>query len=367
MKLLRSRPRVITVAAACLLALAATTVFLRAEADAAATERAVVFRTRTMGAWASLTLVTADSAAVADLARASLLSLHHTDSLMTNWTATSEVARINGTAGAGATVVEPEVAAVLALAGDVTAASGGAFDITVEPLVRLWGFIGGTPRVPEAAALAAARGLVGWNRVSFEPASGRFGLPDAGMRIDLGGIAKGYGVDRVAALLHRAGVTDALVDLTGNMAAIGTAPGRAPGQEGWVIGIRDPRDRGPYLATIRLRDRCISTSGDYVQFVSEGGRRFGHILDPRTGWPAHGLSSATVVAMQAATADAWSTALFVLGPVEARRVAAARDDIDAALLEPVPGGRDTLWVESSLLPLVTVAPAFADSLILRSF
>jgi thiamine biosynthesis lipoprotein len=147
--------------------------FLRAEADAAATERAVVFRTRTMGAWASLTLVTADSAAVADLARASLLSLHHTDSLMTNWTATSEVARINSTAGAGATVVEPEVAAVLALAGDVTAASGGAFDITVEPLVRLWGFIGGTPRVPEAATLAAARGLVGWNRVSFDVRGGR--------------------------------------------------------------------------------------------------------------------------------------------------------------------------------------------------
>ncbi|MBK7670513.1 MAG: FAD:protein FMN transferase [bacterium] len=162
---------------------------------------------------------------------------------MTNWTTTSEVARINSTAGAGATVVEPEVAAVLALAGDVTAASGGAFDITVEPLVRLWGFIGGKPQVPEAAALAAARGLVGWNRVSFESASGRLGLPDPGMRIDLGGIAKGYGVDRVAALLHRAGVTDALVDLTGNMAAIGTAPGRAPGPGG--LGHRHPRSARP--------------------------------------------------------------------------------------------------------------------------
>lgn len=330
-------------------------------APAPAAPRNVVFRTRTMGSWATLTLVTADSTAVAQLARSALLSLHHTDSLMTNWTATSEVARINGTAGAAATVVEPEVASVITLAADVTAASGGAFDLTVEPLVRLWGFLGGKPRVPAADELERTRGLVGWGRVAWDPATAQLRLPEAGMRIDLGGIAKGHGVDRVAALLRSAGVTDALVDLTGNMAAIGSAPGHA----GWVVGIRDPRDRGPYLATLRLHDRCVSTSGDYVQFVSDGGRRYGHILDPRTGWPARGLSSVTVVAGSAAVADAWSTALFVLGPAEARRAADARDDIAAVLLQP--GDRDTLWVESGLLPLVTVAPAFADSLVLRPF
>ena len=357
------RPRLLVVAAACLMALAAAAVPLRAEVRAGGEPRNVVFRTRTMGSWASLTLVTADSAAVAPLAREALLSFHHTDSLMTNWTTTSEVARINGTAGGPATPVEAEVASVLALAGEVTAASGGAFDITVEPLVRLWGFLGGTPRVPGAGELERTRGLVGWKRVQWDPAAAQLRLPDAGMRIDLGGIAKGHGVDRVAALLRAAGVADALVDLTGNMAALGNAPGHA----GWVVGIRDPRDRGPYLATLRLHDRCVSTSGDYVQFVSEGGKRYGHILDPRTGWPAHGLSSVTVVAGRAAVADAWSTALFVLGPAEARRVAAARDDIAAVLLQPAPGARDTLWVEAPLLPLLSVAPAFSDSLVLRSF
>lgn len=362
---LRTRPRMMTATAACLLALAVAAFFVRAEAAEAAapTARGVVFRTRTMGAWASLTLVTADSAAVAPLARASLLSLHHTDSLMTNWTATSEVARINASAGAGPLTVEPEVAEVLARADEVTAASDGAFDITVEPLVRMWGFLGGKPRVPSAAELDAARRLVGWARVDWDPARSRLALPEPGMRIDLGGIAKGWGVDRVAAGLREAGVTDALVDLTGNMAALGDAPGHA----GWVVGIRDPRDRGPYLATVRLHDCCISTSGDYVQFVSEGGRRFGHILDPRTGWPAHGLSSATVVAASAATADAWSTALFVLGPAAARGVASARDDIAAVLLQPATAGRDTLWIEAALLPLVTIAPAFADSLVVRAF
>ena len=345
-----------------LIVLTATVIGAQADTSTNAS-RAVAFRTRTMGAWATLTLVTPDSAAVADLALGALFSLHHTDSLMTNWTATSEVARINRTAGLGGTVVDPEVAAVLRLADEVTAASGGAFDLTVEPLVRLWGFLGGKPQVPDPLALADAHRLVGWPRVFFDRGSGRLTLPEQGMSLDLGGIAKGYGVDVVAARLRRAGVTDALVDLTGNMAALGDAPGH----EGWVIGIRDPRDRGPYLATIRLQDRCVSTSGDYVQFVSEGGRRFGHILDPRTGWPAHGLSSATVVSERAAAADAWSTALFVLGSVEARRVAAARTDIAAVLLAPAPAGRDTLWVEAELLPLLAVAPGFADSLLVLSF
>lgn len=349
-------------AGALALSLAATVICAPVDPSADAA-RAVAFRTRTMGAWATLTLVTPDSAAVADLALGALFSLHRTDSLMTNWTATSEVARINRTAGLGGTVVDPEVAAVLALADEVTTGSNGAFDVTVEPLVRLWGFLGGSPHVPDAQALADAHRLVGWSRASFDRADGRLTLPEHGMSVDLGGIAKGYGVDVVASVLRRAGVTDALVDLTGNMAALGNAPGR----DGWVIGIRDPQDRGPYLATIRLQERCISTSGDYVQFVSEGGRRFGHILDPRTGWPAHGLSSATVVSDRAAAADAWSTALFVLGSAEARRVAAARADIAAVLLAPAPAGRDTLWVEAELLPLLTVAPGFADSLLVLSF
>lgn len=361
----KPRPRP-TAAAAGLLMLAialVATLSSPAAPDPAAAPRPVTFRTRTMGAWASLTLVTPDSAAVADLARGALLSFHRTDSLMTNWTTTSEVARLNRGAGAGAQVVEPDVAAVLELAGQVHDASGGAFDLTVEPLVRLWGFLGGTPHVPPAPALAEALARVGWDRVVFSAADRRLELPDAGTRLDLGGIAKGYGVDLVATRLRAAGVADALVDLTGNMAALGSRPGH----DGWVVGIRDPRDRVPWLATIRLRDQCVSTSGDYVQFVADNGLRYGHILDPRTGWPAHGLSSATVVSARAAAADAWSTALFVLGPVAGRRVAAARDDIAAVLVAPAPDRRDTLWVESSLLPVVTVAPAFADSLIVLSY
>ena len=127
----------------------------------AAEPRAVTFKTRTMGTEASLVLVTPDSAAVADLAYRALLSLHHTDSLMTNWTETSETARINRLAGTTTVQIDPEVNRVLAVAGEVGRESGGAFDITVEPLVRLWGFLGGEPAVPTEEAIATALAPVG--------------------------------------------------------------------------------------------------------------------------------------------------------------------------------------------------------------
>ncbi len=329
----------------------------------AASPRVVDFRTRTMGTWATLSLVTADSAAVADLAYAALRSLHHTDSLMTNWTATSEVARLNRVAGAGPTPVHPQVMQVLATARSVAEASGGAFDVTIEPLVRLWGFIGGAPRVPPAAAIEAARADVGWQLVRLDPATGQVAYARPGVGIDLGGIAKGWGVDQVAALLAAAGTADALIDLSGNMIARGAAPGR----QGWLVGIRDPEDRVPYLATVLLRDEAVATSGAYAQFVSEGGRRYGHILDPRTGWPAEGLLSATVVAASGTAADAWATALFVLGPDEARRLAADRDDLAAVLLAPAEDGRAVLWVERDLADRVTLAPGSSDRVVIRLY
>ncbi len=340
-----------------LLAAVALAVVLGAAAHAAAgpDARAVPYRTRTMGTWATLTLVTPDSAASADLAYTALMSLHRTDSLMTNWTTTSEVARVNRVAGQAPTVADPEVFAVLARAREVSIASGGAFDVTVEPLVRLWGFLQGTPHVPEAAAIDAARADVDWRLVRLDPTSGMVGFVRPGVRIDFGGIAKGYGVDQVAAILDSAQVTDALIDLSGNMVARGSSPGH----DGWVVGIRDPEDRQPYLATVTLHDEAIATSGAYQQFVDAGGKRYGHILDPRTGWPASGLLSATVVSRAGIDADAFATACFVLGLEKAKELAAKRDDIAVVLAAPGPDGRTVLWVERPLADRVAVSPAAA--------
>lgn len=307
-----------------------------------------------MGTWATLTLVTDDSSSVADLAYKALEKFHRADSLMSNWTETSEVARINRlTAGREATV-HPEVARVLGVALEVYEQSGGAFDITVEPLVRLWGFLEGTPRVPAQGEIDAALERVGADKLRFDPETRVFRFTRDGVRVDLGGIAKGYAVDRVVELLRSAGIENALVDLSGNMVGLGSAPTH----EGWYVGIRDPSGEHPYHSRIHLYNEGVATSGDYEQFVDAGGKRYGHILDPRTGWSARGSSSVTVVNSSAMVADAWATALFVLGPEEARRVAKAREDLEVILIEP--GGKeeeagagdsrggDILWIEEQL-------------------
>ena len=330
---------------------------------AASRARPVVFRTQTMGTWATLTIVTADSAAVADLAYRSLLTLHHVDSLMSNWTQTSEVARINRMAAKEVVMVHPEVAAVLALAGHVTRDSDGAMDITVEPLVRLWGFLGGPRRVPTQSEITQALASVGPDkmRFNFERTTIRFIGPNT--QIDLGGIAKGYGVDLVAEGLRRAGTSDALVDLSGNMVALGNAVGK----DGWSVGIRDPSGRLPYLGTVLLQRQAISTSGNYEQFVDVDGKRYGHIIDPRTGWPAQGLASVTVVSASAALCDAWDTGLFVLGSEKARAVAKAHDEFAVVIVEPAPSGGYVVWVEESLRSRFKAEPGTTGTISLRYF
>jgi len=314
--------------------------------------RVVVYPTRTMGTYANIALVTADSAASAPVARIAQSAFYRVDSLMSNWTTTSEVARLNREAVRG-TTVHPEVAAVIDSSLHLWRESDHAFDITVEPLVRLWGFIGGHRRVPADSEVAAAFRHVGAQRVHFDRSTRQLRFETDSMKIDLGGIAKGYAVDVAAESLKSHGVTNALVDLTGNMVAIGHPPG-APA---WRIGIRDPHDRIRFFARIPLSDGdAISTSGQYEQFVPANGKKFGHILDPRTGRPVEGLLSVTVVSRSALTCDSWDTPLFVLGPEAARRKAKALTTIGAVLVQPGTAGVDTVWVEESLRDRFALEP-----------
>jgi thiamine biosynthesis lipoprotein len=312
------------------------------QSDAAT--RTVVYSARTMGTYANVMVVTADSAAMAPAAQVAQRSLARVDSLMSNWTTVSEVARINRVAGREKTPVHPEVASVLDASLRLWRQSDGAFDITVEPLIRLWGFLGGPKRVPADSEIAAVMPRVGAGRVRFDRASATVRFDRDDMRIDLGGIAKGYGVEVAAESLRAHGVTDAMVDLSGNMHALG----RAPGAEGWRVGIRDPRDRMRYFARLTLRDESISTSGQYQQFIAADGKTYGHIMDPRTGHPVQGLISVTVVAASALETDAWDTPLFVLGLKDAKRKAKAHPEFAAVLVVPGAKGLDTVWVEESL-------------------
>lgn len=356
-------------AAACALLLALTLVAARSPGgiDAAAQGgpalRNVSWTERTMGTYGRVTLVTDDSAAAWGVAAIALAELRRVDSLMSNWTTTSEVARLNREAGTKETRVHPEVGRVLQAALVLWKESGGAYDITVEPLVRAWGFLGGPRRVPSEAEIQAALAHVGAQRVHYAPETRMLRFDDPLTRIDLGGIAKGYAVDVAARSLVARGVRNALVDLSGNMFAMGSPPGAS----GWRIGIRDPRDRIPFLARLTLHGEGISTSGQYEQFVAVNGRTYGHIMDPRTGWPVQGLNAVTVVSPSAMECDGWDTPLFVLGLDEARRRAKALGDLSAILIQPGTGSVDTMWVEETLRDRLILEPAARPFIQVRYF
>lgn len=344
-----------------LLIIGALAIAALAHADLA--PRSVSYAHRVMGTYAQVVLVTADSSGAAPLAARAHAALSRVDSLMSNWTTTSEVARINREAGRGTVTVEPEVATVIAQSLRTWKDSEGAMDITVEPLVRAWGFLGGPRRVPTDDEVARAFRHVGSQRLRFDAARRTLSFDDDSVKIDLGSIAKGYGVDVAADSLRAAGVRDALVDLSGNMMAMGAPAGATS----WRIGIRDPRDRIGYLGIVHLTNRAISTSGKYEQFVVANGKTYGHILDPRTGRPSEGLIAVTVVAPTAMLADAWDTPLFVLGPDAAMRVARAHPEFAAILVKPGAANVDTMLVESSLEPLLTIEPAARPLLVVRTY
>lgn len=216
----------------------------------------------------------------------------------------SDVDRINHAAGEPVTVSQ-ETADLLRLALEVAALTDGALDITVAPLVELWGF-GEDPAVPDRAAVEQALGRVGYERV--ELADNTVRLP-AGMGVDLGAVAKGYIADRLREYLLANGCHSAVIDLGGNILTVGDKRGKP-----FTIGIADPQETGQMLCTIPVQDGAAVTSGSYQRYFEQDGKRYHHILDPHTGFPAEsGLLSVTVLCGEAARADALSTACFVLG------------------------------------------------------
>lgn len=235
---------------------------------------------------------------------------------MSNWESGSDISRFNR-APAGTWHAFPDAAyAVLACALEVAAGSGGAYDPTVGPLVELWGFgpHGRPGTVPSDADVAQARARVGWQRLQLHPPARQVRQP-GNCRLDLSAIAKGYGVDAVAACLQRAGVAAALVDVGGELRGFGRKPGGAP----WQVLVEAPGDDDPGSdappCVLALQDAAVATSGDHWHhFVDADGRRHSHTLDPRSGRPVPGAAAAvTVIAATAMEADAWATALTVLG------------------------------------------------------
>lgn len=226
----------------------------------------------------------------------------------------SDVARVSAAAGMEPVAVAPETLELAQIALQVAKASGGAFDPTIGPLSAAWGF-GEGGRVPDAAELEAARALVDWRGLHVDPAAGTLFLARPGMRLDFGAVAKGYAARLVRDELERAGARAALVQLGGSIALLGERPGGGP----WRIAVQHPRDPQRYIATLSLDGGFADTAGDYQREFEVDGVRYHHILDPKTGFPAAGMASVTVVAPRGELADAYATAAFVLGMEEGYR------------------------------------------------
>jgi FAD:protein FMN transferase len=243
-----------------------------------------------------------------EAAAAALTELRRVEAHLTLFDDASDLSELNRRAGRPAFRADHDLAAVLAIGLRIERATRGAFNPTIEPLMRAWGFR--TPRTsePGAAEIREARDAVLAARVVVE--GQRIWLPNSETRLDLGGIGVGYGLDRAAAVLRKMGIRSAFLDVSGDCIAIGTPPGS---DDGWLVDIAPPEKGKPKVASTRLRDAALATSANTVSVVHYGRAVRGHVMNPESGWPAEALVQVTVVAPSGIEADALSTAMLVSG------------------------------------------------------
>ena len=269
---------------------------------------------------------------------------------------TSEIANVNARATHEPVRVSPETFHLLEHAARLSAETDGAFDITIAPLMRAWGFVNGSGDLPDPAELAAARACVGMKLVELDSANYTVRFARPGVSLDLGAIGKGYAVGRAAELLRDLGITSALIHGGTSTAC---AIGRPPDAESWRIAVEYPRGSpeipAPLLAQIELRDEALSMSAGWGKSFQANGRTYGHVLDPRTGAPADTALLAVVVTDCATETDAFSTALLTVGPRGLAAISAVRTGL-RALVVAAGYGREVCQVTSrgvEVLPMRT--------------
>ena len=234
------------------------------------------------------------------------------DQLLSNYKPASELSRINANGAGRPLVISREMAELLETCLDYSRRSEGAFDITVGPLMRVWGFYRGSGKLPSSRAVEQSRELVGYQNVELDLNKPSVRLRRLGVELDPGGIGKGYAVDRMAAKMRRAGLGSFFISAGGSSIY---ASGHPPQEvRGWRVRIRDPKDSGSTVEHLYLKNQSLSTSGAYEKFFELEGKTYSHIMDPRTGWPASGVVSVSVLAGRTLDSEAWATALFVNGP-----------------------------------------------------
>ena len=251
-----------------------------------------------------------DAGALPGILEAALDEVDRLDRLMSHYKPESPLSRLNRAAARGPVAVPPELFDLIAESLRVSRESGGAFDITVGPLMKAWGFFRGDGRVPGDEEIRELRSRVGHSHVVLNATEKTILFDQPGVELDLGGIAKGYAVDRVVALLEDSGVVAALVSAGGStIYGLGAPPGR----KGWEVEIQDPIDSGKVALTVSLKDRALSVSGSSEKSFERDGVTYSHIMDPRTARPVQGVLSVAVLTDNGTAGDALDNVFFVQG------------------------------------------------------
>jgi thiamine biosynthesis lipoprotein len=265
------------------------------------------------------------------------------DRLMSNYRADSELARVNANAADSPVTLSGPLFSVIAAAQQVSDRSGGAFDITVGPLVKLWGFHDKKPHVPGDAELAAVKPLVNYRNLLLDDGAHTIRFARRGVEIDLGGIAKGFAVELAANVLKRHGLAG-FIDAGGNQYMLGLPPGKSS----WTVGVRDPDRADGVIGTIDSPGGSVSTSASYANFLVAEGKRYGHIMDPRTLQPSDACLSVTTIAADGTLADAVSTAAFVLGPERGLALITSFPGMSGLIVSRAPDGKPAIAMTHSL-------------------
>jgi thiamine biosynthesis lipoprotein len=292
-----------------------------------------------MGTFARVVAVAKDSSVADSAVEAGFAQLRNVDELMSDYKSDSEISAVNRDAYKSPVKVSRATFEVLQKAIYFSELSDGAFDITVGPLVDLWRQAAEANSVPTEAELQQASSKVGYEKLLLDAneMSVRFAVD--GMRLDLGGIAKGYAIDKAIEAMLKGGATGGMVDIGGDIRCFGVP---TKGKTHWLIGLQDPNKAEDWLATgetslvLKLTDDAIATSGDYRRFVLVDGKKYSHILDTKTGRGSKGLSSVTIICKNAIEADALATAVSVMGPGKGMALIEKLPDAEAILISPPP-------------------------------
>lgn len=279
-----------------------------------------------MGTEVSVRLWHDDPARGRELVDAVFAEVERINQLMSTYVEDSRISEINRLAATGPVVAGPELFALIRRSLDISVLTRGAFDITYDSVGQHYDFR--KHQRPSAATVEADRKLIDYRYVHLDPVAGTVSFEREGVRINLGGIAKGYTVERGVALLREAGVRHAIVTAGGDSRLLGDRRGKP-----WMVGIRDPRDETSVAMSIPLEDEAVSTSGDYERYFDEDGVRYHHILVPATGNPASGVHSATVFGPDAVFTDALSTSVFVMGVDEGLTLIATLPDYESIVID----------------------------------